>query len=279
MINLLSESTIDLAALLQTVLNWLSTEGVKLLIGLIVLFFVFKIINIIAKKFKKRMLAKNRDKTITMVVYSIIRKGLKVIAFLAFLGYVGIDTAGIGTIIASAGVAVGLALQGSLSNLAGGIVILLMRPFKIGDYITAQGESGTVEEIKLFYSYLITPDNKVVMIPNGVLANGSIINYSTKELRRVDFEFSISYDEDFEKAKKVIWDVIGSIENILTDPAPFVRVVSHGESTINIVTRVWTKNENYWDVYFDMMEAIKQSFDNAKIEIPFNQLDVHIKEK
>lgn len=279
MINLLSESTIDLAALLQTVLNWLSTEGVKLLIGLVVLFFVFKIINIIAKKFKKRMLAKNRDKTITMVVYSIIRKGLKVIAFLAFLGYVGIDTAGIGTIIASAGVAVGLALQGSLSNLAGGIVILLMRPFKIGDYITAQGESGTVEEIKLFYSYLITPDNKVVMIPNGVLANGSIINYSTKELRRVDFEFSISYDEDFEKAKKVIWDVIGSIENILTDPAPFVRVVSHGESTINIVTRVWTKNENYWDVYFDMMEAIKQSFDNAKIEIPFNQLDVHIKEK
>lgn len=279
MINLLSESTIDLAALLQTVLNWLSTEGVKLLIGLVVLFIVFKIINIIAKKFKKTMLAKNRDKTITMVVYSIIRKGLKIIAFLAFLGYVGIDTAGIGTIIASAGVAVGLALQGSLSNLAGGIVILLMRPFKIGDYITAQGESGTVEEIKLFYSYLITPDNKVVMIPNGVLANGSIINYSTKELRRVDFEFSISYDEDFEKAKKVIWDVIGSIENILTDPAPFVRVVSHGESTINIVTRVWTKNENYWDVYFDMMEAIKQSFDNAKIEIPFNQLDVHIKEK
>lgn len=279
MINLLAESTIDLAALLQTVLNWLSTEGVKLLIGLVVLFIVFKIINIIAKKFKKTMLAKNRDKTITMVVYSIIRKGLKIIAFLAFLGYVGIDTAGIGTIIASAGVAVGLALQGSLSNLAGGIVILLMRPFKIGDYISAQGESGTVEEIKLFYSYLITPDNKVVMIPNGVLANGSIINYSTKELRRVDFEFSISYDEDFEKAKKVIWDVIGSIENILTDPAPFVRVVSHGESTINIVTRVWTKNENYWDVYFDMMEAIKQSFDNAKIEIPFNQLDVHIKEK
>ena len=279
MINLLSESTIDLAALLQTVLNWLSTEGVILLIGLVVLFFVFKIINIIAKKFKKTMLAKNRDKTITMVVYSIIRKGLKAIAFLAFLGYVGIDTAGIGTIIASAGVAVGLALQGSLSNLAGGIVILLMRTFKIGDYITAQGESGTVEEIKLFYSYLITPDNKVIMIPNGVLANGSIINYSAKELRRVDFEFSISYDEDFEKAKKVIWDVIGSIENILTDPSPFVRVVSHGESTINIVTRVWTKNENYWDVYFDMMEAIKQSFDNAKIEIPFNQLDVHIKEK
>ena len=230
MINLLSESTIDLAALLQTVLNWLSTEGVKLLIGLVVLFFVFKIINIIAKKFKKTMLAKNRDKTITMVVYSIIRKGLKAIAFLAFLGYVGIDTAGIGTIIASAGVAVGLALQGSLSNLAGGIVILLMRPFKIGDYITAQGESGTVEEIKLFYSYLITPDNKVIMIPNGVLANGSIINYSTKEFRRVDFEFSISYDEDFEKAKKVIWDVIVSIENILTDPSPFVRVVSKSSS-------------------------------------------------
>jgi small conductance mechanosensitive channel len=260
-------------------LTWLSTEGVKLLIGAIVLFIAFKIINLIAKKFKKTMEKKNRDKTITKVGYSIIRKGGKLLVFLGFLGYVGIDTAGIGSIIASLGVGVGLAVQGSLSNLAGGLIILLMRPFRIGDYIEAQGEGGTVEDIQIFYTYIVTPDNKVIMIPNGSLANGNIRNYSTKEFRRVDFEFSISYDEDFERAKKVIWEVIENTEFVLMDPQPFVRVKTHGESTINIVTRVWTKNEHYWDVYFDMMESIKTNFDKSNIEIPYNQLDVHIKEK
>ena len=271
--------TLNLEEILSTILTWLSTEGVKLLIGAIVLFIAFKIINLIAKKFKKAMEKKNRDKTITKVGYSIIRKGGKLLVFLGFLGYVGIDTAGIGSIIASLGVGVGLAVQGSLSNLAGGLIILLMRPFRIGDYIEAQGEGGTVEDIQIFYTYIVTPDNKVIMIPNGSLANGNIRNYSTKEFRRVDFEFSISYDEDFERAKKVIWEVIENTEFVLMDPQPFVRVKTHGESTINIVTRVWTKNEHYWDVYFDMMESIKTNFDKSNIEIPFNQLDVHIKEK
>jgi len=154
-----------------------------------------------------------------------------------------------------------------------------MRPFKLGDFIVSNGESGTVEDIKLFYTHIVTPDNRVVMIPNGSLANGNIKNYSTKEFRRVDFQFSISYDEDFERAKQVIWNVIENTEFVLMDPQPFVRVISHGESTINIVTRVWTKNENYWDVYFSMMESIKTNFDKSNIEIPYNQLDVHIKEK
>lgn len=273
------QTAITLDEIIKTVITWLSTEGVKLLIGAVVLFIAFKIINVIAKKFKKGMEKKNRDKTITKVGYTVIRKGGKLLVFLGFLGYVGIDTAGIGSIIASLGVGVGLAVQGSLSNLAGGLIILLMRPFRIGDYIEAQGEGGTVEDIQIFYTHIITPDNKVVMIPNGSLANGNITNYSTKEFRRVDFEFSISYDEDFERAKKVIWDVIENTENILMDPQPFVRVKTHGESTINIVTRVWTKNEHYWDVYFDMMESIKTNFDKSNIEIPYNQLDVHIKDK
>lgn len=272
-------SKLSLEEIIQEVITWITTEGLKLVIGLVVLFIVFKIINVIAKKFKKGMEKKNRDKTITSVGYSIIRKGLKLVAFLVFLGYIGIDTAGVGTVIASLGVGVGLAVQGSLSNLAGGLVILLMRPFRIGDYIEAQGEGGTVEEIRVFYTYLTTPDNRVVMIPNGTLANGSIINYSTKELRRVDFKFSISYDEDFDKAKKVIHEVIENTDKVLLDPAPFVRVHSHGESTIDIVARVWSKNEDYWGVYFDIMEGIKKSFDSANIEIPYNQLDVHIKDK
>ena len=265
--------------ILNSILTWLSTEGVKLVIGCIVLFISFKIINFISNRFKKRMEKKNRDKTITSVLYQVIRKGLKILAILVFLGYVGIDTAGIGTAIASLGVALGLALQGSLSNLAGGIVILILRPFKIGDWVEAQGESGSVESIGIFYTTLVTADNKIVMIPNGVLANGTMVNYSTKELRRVDFEFSISYDEDYERAKKVIWEVIEKTENILNDPKPFVRLKTHGESCIGIVTRLWVKNEDYWNVYFDMMESIKTEFDKANIEIPYNQLDVHIKNK
>lgn len=272
-----TKPNITVGEILDTVINWLTTEGLKLVIGLVVLFIGFKFANLISRSVKKRMEKKKRDKTIMAVVYQVIRKGLKLLIFLAFLGYVGIDTAGIGTIIASAGVAIGLALQGSLANFAGGIIILIMRPFKLGDYIECQGESGTVEEINIFYTNLVTPDNKVVMIPNGALINGNITNYSRKELRRVDFTFSISYDEDFERAKEVILNVVNEMEKVLQKPAPFVRLNRHGESTIDICTRVWVNNSDYWDVYFDMMEQIKKKFDEAKIEIPYNQLDVHLK--
>lgn len=273
------EETFSFTELIQEVATWLSTEGLKLVFGLIVLFILFKVINAISRRFKKNMEKKNRDKTITNIGYKAIRFGLKGLVLLGFLGFVGIDTAGIGTVIGSLGVGVGLAVNGTLSNFAGGIVILVMRPFGIGDYIEAQGEGGTVEEIGIFYTQIVTPDNKVVYIPNGSLSNGTMVNFSKKDLRRVDFKFSISYDEDFEKAKKVIREVIENTENALLDPMPLIRVSGHGESTIDITTRVWTKNANYWSVYFDMMEAIKKNFDSANIEIPYNQLDVHIKNK
>ena len=273
------KTPITFTEILNQILSWLSTEGVKLVIGLFVLFILFKIINVISNKFKKRMEKKNKDKTITSVIYQILRKGLKILAILVFLGYVGIDTAGIGTVIASLGVGIGLALQGSLSNFAGGIVILILRPFKIDDYIEAQGEGGTVENIGIFYTTLVTPDNKIVMIPNGTLANGTMTNYSTKELRRVDFNFSISYDADVEKAKRVIWDVIINTKNVLDEPSPFVRLKEYGSSAVDITTRVWVKNADYWTVYFDMMESIKEEFAKANIEIPYNQLDVHVKNK
>lgn len=273
------ETPITFTEILNQIISWLSTEGVKLVIGVIILFILFKIINLVSNRIRKKMIKKNKDKTITNVIYQILRKGLKILAILVFLGYVGIDTAGIGTIIASIGVGVGLALQGSLSNLAGGIVILIMRPFKIDDYIEAQGEGGTVENIGIFYTTLVTPDNKIVMIPNGTLANGTMTNYSTKELRRVDFNFSISYDADVEKAKRVIWDVIINTKNVLDEPSPFVRLKTYGVSSVDITTRVWVKNSDYWTVYFDMMESIKEEFAKANIEIPYNQLDVHIKNK
>lgn len=262
---------------LQTVINWLSTNGLKLLIGLIVLFVAFMIVNGIAKGIRKVMMKKGVEATVYTVTYKVIRVGLKILLFLLFLGYVGIDTAGVGTIIASFGVALGLALQGSLSNLAGGIIILLMRPFRLGDFIEAQGHSGTVEEIKVFYTYLVTPDNKVVMIPNGALSNDSIVNYSQKGLRRVDINFSISYDDDFKKAETVILDLCKQNEMILNDPAePFVRLQKHGASSLDLVMRVWTKSENYWPVYFQMMEDVKTRFDEEGITIPYSQMDVHM---
>ena len=279
LLNTTHENEISLSNILMTILNWIITEGVKLIIGVIILIISFKIINVLANKFQKTMIKNNRDKTITKVGYTIIRKGLKIIVFLLFLSIVGIDTAGIGSLIASLGVGIGLAVQGSLGNLAGGIIILLMRPFKIGDYIEAQGEGGTVEDIQIFYTYIITPDNKVVMIPNGSLANGNIINFSSKEIRRVDFEFSISYNEDLKKAKEVIWNVIGNIDNILTTPQPFVKIKTYESSSIKITTRVWTKTEYYWTVYYDMMEYIKISFDKFNIVIPYNQLNVNINQK
>ena len=282
MFNFLTETVtedtkITFEQVLNTIVHWIVTDGVKLVIGLFALLVSFYIINIISKKIRKRMLKKERDKTITSVVYQIIRKGSKILLFILFLGYVGVDTAGIGSIIASAGLAIGLALQGSLSNFAGGVIIIVMRPFKLGDYISAQGESGTVEDIRMFYTYLNTPDNKVVMIPNGILANGTMINYSTKELRRVDFEFGISYDEDFERAKQVIWDVIDNTENVLMDPKPLVRVNGQKDSCVNIAVKVWVKNSDYWNVYYDITETIKKEFDNANIEIPYNTLDINIK--
>jgi len=274
-----TQSTLTLEKIVETIVTWLATEGVKLVVGLLALLVAFWVINIISKTFKKRMIKKNRDKTITTVVYNIIRKGGKILIFIAFLGYVGFDTAGIGTIIASLGVGVSLAVQGSLSNLAGGLIILVMRPFKIGDFIVAQGESGTVEEIKIFYTYLITGDNRVVMIPNGALANGNIINTSMKDLRRVDFEFGISYDADFNKAKAVISEVITNHEVVLTDPSPVIRVSSHGDSAVNIIARAWVKSSDYWTLYYDVIETIKTKFDENNIEIPYNTFDINVKQK
>lgn len=261
------------------VINWCQTSGLRLVIGLIVLFILFKIINYIARKIKKKMLAKHRDETITNVVYEAARKVSKVILFIIFLGYIGIDTAGIGSIIASCAVAVGLALQGSLANIAGWFIIIFMRPFKFGDYVQCQDVEGTVEDIKLFYTYLKTPDNKVVMIPNGALANGNIINYSIKKTRRVEHVFQISYNDDVVKAMDLIHEVILKHDEILQNPEPFIKMSKCANSSIEITSRVWVKQENYWNVYFALIKEVKDIFDQNNITVPYDQVDVHITQK
>jgi len=265
----------------ESIKTWLMTDGLssiaRVLIALILMFVTFKIINAIARRITKRCEKKKVDKTISRTLIYIFKLVLKIVIIICLVGFVGIDTSGITALIASLGVCIGLAVNGALSNFAGGIMIIITRPFKIDDYIEACGQGGTVEEIHITQTKLRTPDNKVVYIPNGTLHASEIINYSEKNTRRVDFLFSIGYSDDFEKAKATINEICDKHELVFKDPAPFIRVKEHGASSINIVTRVWVKSDDYWTVYFDIMESVKTAFDEQGIEIPFNQLDVHVK--
>lgn len=262
---------------LDEALKWITTNGIKMLIALIVLFIAFKIVNVISKRIKKKMVARECDPTFTIIITNLFRKGIKILLFVAYLAYIGIDTASIGAVIASCGVGIGLALQGSLSNLAGGIIIVIVRPFKLGDYIEAQGEGGTVEDIKIFYTYIVTPDNRTVMIPNGVLANGVIRNNSLKDKRRVDFKFQVSYDSDLKLVKDTLINLVSQDERVFTDPAPFAQISEYGNSSITFTVRIWAKTTDYWNLYFSIMEKVKEEFDRQNIQIPYNQLDVTIR--
>lgn len=264
-------------AILNSIVSWATNTGIKIIIALIVMLISFKIIKWACKKIEKAGEKKGADKTVMKTAAYAIGIVLRVIVIVCLVGYLGIDTSAITALIASFGVCVGLAVNGALSNLAGGVLILLTRPFKVDDFIEAQGISGTVADIHTTSTKIVTGDNKVVYIPNGSLANGNIINYSEKDTRRVDFEFSIAYSADSDKAKAIITDILTSHELTLKDSEPFVKIAAHGESAIIIKARVWTKSSDYWTVNFDVLEAVKKEFDKNGIEIPFNQMDVHIK--
>jgi len=202
---------------------------------------------------------------------------LKVLLLLSIASMLGIETTSFVAILAAAGLAIGLALQGSLANFAGGVLILLFKPFKVGDLLEAQGFLGTVEEIQIFNTLMKTPDNKVVVIPNGVLSNGPITNYSKEPIRRVDMKFGISYEDDYKKAQKILTEIVTKHKMVLKDPAPTVRVSELGDSSVNFVVRPWCKTEDYWTVFFDVTEAVKDNFDKSKVSIPYPQMDVHVK--
>ena len=263
--------------LLNTVVTWATTTGIRIIIALIILLISFKIVKVICRKVEKAGDKKNADKTVMKTASYAIGIVLRVVILVCLIGYLGIDTSAITALIASFGVCIGLAVNGALSNLAGGVLILLTRPFRVDDFIEAQGISGVVADIHITNTKIRTPDNKVVYIPNGPLSSGNVVNYSVKDTRRVDFTFSIAYSDDFEKAKKIVMDILTSHTLILDDPAPMVRVCAHNSSSIDLVARAWVKSDDYWTVNFDVLEAVKSAFDKEGIEIPFNQLDVHVK--
>ncbi len=264
-------------AILNSIVSWATNTGIKIIIALVILLISFKIIKVVCRKIEKSGEKKHADKTVIKTAAYAIGIALRVVVLVCLIGYLGIDTSAITALIASFGVCIGLAVNGALSNLAGGVLILITRPFKVDDFIEAQGISGVVVDIHITSTKIVTGDNKVVYVPNGSLANGNIINYSEKETRRVDLEFSIGYGADSEKAKAIIADIFEKHELVLKDPAPFVRMSAHGASAIQIKARAWTQNSDYWTVYFDVTEAVKAEFDKNGIEIPFDQLDVHIK--
>lgn len=263
--------------LIDNVLHWVTTNGVRLVIAFIVLSVGWKIINKSTEKVIGILEKKDVDATLRSFLNSFISLVLKVLLVIMLMEYVDVDTASFAALIASAGLAVGLALQGSLSNFAGGFIILLLRPFRVGDFIETGSYTGTVEHIKIFYTTLLTPDNKEVLLPNGPLANSSLINYSSKGVRRVDIDFGISYTAPIDKVKTALYEVINSHELILQDPEPFVGITSLEDSSVTFTVRAWTEASNYWPVYLDLMEAVKRKLDEENIEIPYNKMDVTIK--
>ena len=260
-----------------TIGSWCLNTGMKILVSIIVLLVSYRIITVIARRIQKKGDSEKYDKTVMRTVAYIFNIGLKVLVAICIVAYLGIDTSGITALVTSLGVCFGLAVNGALSNLAGGILLLVTRPFKVDDFIEAQGVAGTVEDIHMVNTKIRTPDNKVIYLPNGALSTGNIINYSEKPIRRVDFVFSIGYTADYEKARAIIMNILTSHELTLDDPAPYVRMASHSASSIDINARAWAKNSDYWTVYPDVIEKVKAEFDKNGIEIPFNQLDVHVK--
>jgi len=267
---------IDWMKVWQKVVEWCVTTGVKLIIAIIILIVSFKIINAVTKKITKRLEKKKADPTLSRVLVNVTRISLKILIVLCLVGFLGVQTSSIAAVVTSAGVGIGLALQGTLSNFAGGVILVVMRPFKLDDFIIAQGEKGTVEDIKLFYTTLRTPDNRVVFIPNGSLANGVIVNNSIKEMRRLDIVMSVSYDTNLDLAKNLLKKCMNNNDKVLKDQPIFAEISEYANSSINITTRCWVKNADYWSVNWDLLKEYKNSFDENHIVIPFNQLDVTI---
>lgn len=272
-----SSSSFDWNALLNTVVQWMTSTGIKLVIAIILMIVTFKIVNVITKKWYKRLQKRGADETLSRVGTQSVRIALKVIITVCLVGYVGIETASISAVIASLGIGISLAVQGTLSNFAGGVIIIVMRPFKIGDFITSEDQSGTVEDIKLFYTHIVTTDNKAVVIPNGTLANNVIVNASAKDTRRVDLVIPVAYGSDADKVKQVILDVCASNGLIFKDPAPFAEMSALGDSSLDFTVRAWCNRPDYWTVYFDLLDKIKKALEENGIKIPYKQLDVTLK--
>ena len=248
----------------------------KLLLAAIALIVGLWLVGIFTRFLSNLLEKQNVDVSLRGFLTSVVSWSLKLVIGIMVIEIIGFKTTSFVAMLGAAGLAVGLALQGSLSNFAGGVLIMLFRPFKVGDYIIAQGEEGTVQKIDIFNTWLNKLDNRRVILPNGPLAGGTIVNVTAEEVRRVDIAVGISYGASIDETRKVLMELAAKDDRIMKDPAPFMGCTAMADSSVNFTFRVWCKCEDYWDVYFDTNEAVKKALDNAKIEIPFPQRDVHI---
>lgn len=260
--------------------EWTRTQGLRIAVALVVLFVSFRIVNLTARLIQRRSEKRNKvDKTVSRTLNYVVRTLIKVLIGVALVAYVGIDTSGLAALLAAGGVTIGLAVNGALGNIAGGVLIIVTRPFRLDDYIEVAGYSGTVEDIRLVSTRLRTPDNKVVVVPNGTASGAVVVNYSVKDTRRIDLTFPIGYDDDRPKAQKLLLELCKRKKTVLKDPAPTVRVMTNGASAVELIVRVWVRSVDYWPTYFDLIEDGKAALDAAGIKIPYQQIDVHVTEK
>ena len=255
----------------------LKEHGPRFIAAILTLIIGFWLIARITRFVRKAMVKRDMDESLVPFIGSLVGIGLKVLLLVSVASMVGIATTSFVAILGAAGLAVGLALQGSLANFAGGVLILIFKPFKVGDLIKTQGELGNVKTITIFNTILTTPKGNTAILPNGVVANDKLVNYSKEPTMRVDLVTGIGYAEDIPKAKEVILEALHANPKVLKDPAPFVGVLELGDNSVNLAVRPTCKSEDYWDVYFECYEATKVALDKASIEIPFPQRDLHIK--
>ena len=254
----------------------LSTFGISLFIALCILVIGRQVVKILIKVINSALERSKTEDTVRIFVTNLLNTLLMIVVFIAAINQLGIETTSIIAVLGAAGLAIGLALQGSLSNFAAGILIVIYRPYKVGDYIQADSHLGTVLDIQIFSTVLKTPDNKLVIVPNGSIMNGSIVNFSHQEERRIDLIASCSYEDDIDQVKSILADILSNDDRILSEPKPRIAVSELADSSVNFIVRPWVKNADYLDVYYSLLEEIKKRFDQEGISIPYPQSDVHI---
>lgn len=265
----------------DSAMNWLTTNGlsfcVSLMGALAFLFIGFWVSKLIVKALRKMMVRKNSDPGLISFVSSLANIALKIMIIISVMGMVGIQMTSFIAVLGAAGIAIGMALQGTLSNFASGVMILIFKPYKVNDYIEAQGVAGVVKEIQIFNTIITTVDNKTIIVPNSALATNLLTNYSKQDKRRVDWTVGVTYGTDFKVARDSIMRILEADSRILKDPVPFISIIELADSSVNIVVRVWVNTPDYWDVFFDFNNKVYATFNEEGIEFPFPQMDVHLK--
>jgi small conductance mechanosensitive channel len=269
------EKFIDYQRHIDNAIDWFWSIAPDILMAIVILLTGLWIIGMITRLLKRYFDKADYDPTLESFLYSLIRVGLKLVLLVLVVTQLGVKTSSLVALLASAGIAIGLALQGSLSNFAGGILIFVFKPFKVGDFISAQGIDGTVKEISIFTTKLTTFGNQIAIVPNGPLSNNNIVNYNAENIRRDKINVGIGYDSDIKKAKQIALDICSENDLILREPAPEIYVDALADSSVVLTLRFWAKNENFWNAHFHTLETLKQRFDEAGIKIPFPQLEVH----